>query len=202
MQTHTHTLSCFFKSCRSHTCPVFIHYNEKQGEESRGEECAAARITALTPTQTQCLTNTGNNESNNINTLWQTTTSDLPAPPFCSSYSVIQNTQDFRKLLRKLEFQVRRCWAVWTGRNLVDKSHYTFYTQKLFSGSQKCQDSVTGSLNNFIRFGLFCLGSAGFNLAKTSISISRCQSVSKIKSISNIQHTRILSKSSFLQRKR
>lgn len=62
---------------------------------------------------------------------------------------------------------------MWTGRNLVDKSHYTFYTQKLFNGSQKCQDSVTGSLNNFIGFGLFGLGSAGFNLAKMSISISR-----------------------------
>lgn len=162
------------KAVRCNTCPVFIHRNEKQGEESRGEECAAARITALTPTQTQCLTNTGNNESNNINALWQTTTSDLPAPPFCSSSSVIQNTQDFRKLLRELEFQVGRCLAVWTGRNLEDRSHYTFYTQKPFSESQKCQDSVTGSLNNFIGFGLFCFGSAGFNLAKMSISITRC----------------------------
>lgn len=137
--SHTHTQSLSLvssKVVRSNTCPVFIHCNEKQREESGGEESAAARITAPTPTQTQCLTNTGNNESNNINALWQTTTSDLPAPPFCSSSSVIQNTHDFRKLLRKLEFLVGRRWAVWTGRNLVDKSHYTFYTQKPFSGSQ------------------------------------------------------------------
>lgn len=84
MHTHTHKQACSSvctqmrvhtnspvssKVVRSNTCPVFIHCNEKQGVESGGEECAAARITAPTPTQTQCLTNTGNNESNNINTL-------------------------------------------------------------------------------------------------------------------------------------
>lgn len=60
---------------------------------------------------------------------------------------------------------------MWTRSNLVDKSRYTFYTQKPFSGSQKCQDSVTGCLNNFIGLGFICLGSAGSNLAKMSISI-------------------------------
>lgn len=59
---------------------------------------------------------------------------------------------------------------MWTGRNLVDKRLYTFYTQELFSGSQKCQDSVTGSLNNFIGFGLFCLGTAGFSLEKKNVN--------------------------------
>ena len=153
---------------------MFIHCNEKQSEESGGEERAAARITAPTPTQTKCLTNTGNNESNDINALRQTTTSDLLAPPVCSSSSVIQNTHNLRKLLRKLEFLVGRGLAVWTGRSLVDKSHCSFYIQKLFSGSQKCQDSVTDCLNNFIEFELFCLSSAGSTLAKNAKSVSRC----------------------------
>lgn len=99
MHTHTKVVQCI-------SCPVFIHCNEKQGEESGGAECAAARITDPTPTQTQCLTNTGNNESNNINTLWQTTTSDLPAPPSCSSSTVIQNTRDFRLLCTLRNFSV------------------------------------------------------------------------------------------------
>lgn len=131
---------------RHKSCLVFIQCNEKQGEKH-----AKARITAPTPTKNKYQTNAANNESNNINSLWQTTTSDLPAAPSLvplvllpSCSSAILNTQDCRKHLRKLEFKVSRCRAGRTGRNLVDKSHSTFNTQKLFSRSQKCQDSVTG----------------------------------------------------------
>lgn len=102
---------------------------------------------------------------------------------------------------RKQEFLSGRWWAVWTRSNPVDKSRYTFYTQKPFSGSQKCQDSVTGCLNNFIGLGFICLGSAGSNLAKLSISISRCWSDRRSRFKRNT-HSSTLALSLFLWRKR
>lgn len=109
-----------------------------------------AEITAPMPTQTQ-YQYTGNNDPNN--------TSDCHRPPSSSLPLVIQNT-GHQNLVEKLEFKVRRCRAVWTGRILVDNNHCSFYTPKLFSSSQKCQGSVTGRFNNFIGLGLFRMGSS------------------------------------------
>lgn len=113
-----------------------------RSRESRADEwCAAARITTPTPTQTQCLTNTGNNESNNINTLRQTTASDLASPPH--SHTKLQKTpEDAGILVSSSPDGMER-----------DKRRNTFQAQKAFRDSQECQNSVTGFLNIFIGFG-------------------------------------------------
>lgn len=108
-----------------------------------------AEITAPMPTQTSIST------QETMTPTTPVTATDLPVPLSL----VIQNT-GHHNLGEKLEFKVRRCRAVWTGRFLVEKDHCSFYTPKLFSSSQKCQGSVTGRRNNFIGLALFCMGSS------------------------------------------
>ena len=81
------------------------------------------------------------------------------------------------------------------------------FTFRNFSAGARSVRTVSrGSLNNFIGFGLFCSGSAGFNLAKNvnkHCKVLEVRAGVKLKVLKTLgTHKEILSESSFLQRKK